>query len=48
MNKKSSRRKMMNPSTTILVVITLGLLLFALIRDKSLALDGIKIAGTTI
>lgn len=39
---------MMNSSTIILMVITLGLLLFAIIRDKSLALDGIKIAGTTI
>lgn len=38
----------MNPSTLILVVITLGLLIFAFLRDRSLAWDGIQIAGMTI
>jgi len=38
----------MNLSTIILVVITLGVLVFALLRDKSLAFKGVQIAGTTI
>lgn len=48
MKNQPERRKQMNPATLILVVITLGLLIFAILRDKSLAWDGVKIAGTTI
>ncbi len=38
----------MDASTIILIVITILLLIFALIRDETIAIDGIKLAGKTI
>ncbi len=38
----------MDSSSVILVVISLGLLIFAFIREKSLAVEGIRIAGSTL
>ena len=48
MKKKIEGRKQLDPSTIVLLVITLGLLLFVFLRDESLALSGIKIAGKTL
>jgi len=48
MKKKTEGRKQLDPSTIVLLVITLGLLLFVFLRDESLALSGIKIAGNTL
>lgn len=38
----------MDISTLILTIVTFGLLIFTFFRDKSLVLDGFKIAGTTV
>jgi len=48
MKKKPERRKLINPSTLILVVVTVGLFIFAIVRDKRLAFEGLQIAGSTI
>ena len=48
MKKKTEGRKQLDPSTIVLLVITLGLLLFVFLRDESLALSGVKIAGNTL
>ena len=42
------RRSPMNVSTLVLVVIAVGLLIYALVRGENLALAGIKLAGTTL
>ncbi len=38
----------MDTTTIILVILALGLLIYAFLRDKALAVDGIKLAGSTI
>jgi uncharacterized membrane protein YraQ (UPF0718 family) len=38
----------MNTSTWILVIITSALLVYTLIKDQSLAVEGLKVAGSTI
>ncbi|MEA3326992.1 MAG: permease [Chloroflexota bacterium] len=38
----------MDASTIILIIITIIVLIYALIRDETIAIDGIKLAGKTI
>ena len=38
----------MNTSTWVLVILTLIVLIYAMLRDQSLAVEGLKVAGNTI
>ena len=38
----------MDPSTLILAIVTVGLLIYAFFRDKTLPIQGIKLAGNTL
>jgi len=46
--KNQKRSTKMDLSTWVLVIISLILLVYAIFRDKSLAIQGVKLAGSTI
>jgi uncharacterized protein len=48
MKKALDRSKKMNLSTLILVIISIGLLIFTFVQDRSMAWNGIKLAGNTL
>ncbi len=48
MKKEAERKRKVDLSTIILVLIAFGLLIFAFLQDKTLAWNGIKLAGSSL
>ena len=48
MNEANQRRKKMDLPTLITVILSIGLLVFTYIRDRQMAWNGLKLAGSTL